>query len=395
MSKAYQSSSYVDQLLSKLPNGFSESTLYKKCIEKRIGKKRLKSISSQGIGFNEIPFSTPLTEIPEKFLTDVLNFVGYINETKSKTFGIKGVKLSTGEETEKNIPYVHRWTSIYRMGLLAKLYQLEEYLGKNVSDVTMITLTVYQRGFDPEQCLLNLMDNYKKLLDIMRHKFNKNSPIDYFYILEPHETGYPHMHIMYMRALSDDEKNWIKDRWSSKYGAGSFDHGINFSDAHESDNGFFKSGSIARVRGYLMKYLTKGLFSDKKHFYEIGGRKVYFNMPLHELLFNSLLKKHKIRLWNCSRHFSKVMKREEKDLSDWECTEVSQYHNDELINVIWSNEGGIRPDFIWIWKHFCSWVSKPLGCESFYDSSHYKIEYDNNSSLWVAYERVCVPVSIL
>ena len=389
--KSYQEPSYVDKLIAKLPGGFSESPLYQMVVS-RIGKKRLSKPSLDGLDFGEIPFNETLKAIPAESVTDVLSFVGYVNDTKDRTFHIKGMNLAKGEETVNKIPYVHRWTEVYRRGLLAKLYQLEEHLGSDCSEVTMITLTVYQAGFTPEQCLLKLMDNYKKLLDVMRHKFNKGSPVDYYYILEPHKTGYPHMHIMYMKMLTDDQKEWIKEKWSAKYGAGSFEHGVNFSEPKASEDGGFAAGSVARVRGYLMKYLAKGLFSDKQYRYTIGGRRVVFSMPLYELLFNSLLKKHKVRLWNCSRNFSAIMKRPETEGGDWECTEVSQYKAGDLLGVVWSSVGGVRPSFVSVWKEFCSWVNKP--CVELYTDRGYKIEHEpmRDKNKWVCYEHVYVPI---
>lgn len=81
------------------------------------------------------------------------------------------------------------------------------------------------------------------------------------------------------------------------------------------------------------------------------------------LLFNALLKKHSIRLWGCSRRYSKIMKNSESnDSEDWECEEVSQYRatraedqtDDNLIGVIWSKKYGLRPDFVQTWKYILS-----------------------------------------
>jgi hypothetical protein len=93
------------------------------------------------------------------------------------------------------------------------------------------------------------------------------------------------------------------------------------------------------------------------------GRKIPLEMSLGELLFNSILKKMHSRLWGCSRNFSQIMKRPEKEhANEWECVEVDQlyepYQEEEtpeerkehLLSVLWTKEGGLRPDSVKRWK---------------------------------------------
>jgi hypothetical protein len=89
----------------------------------------------------------------------------------------------------------------------------------------MITLTVYQRGMNPITCLLNLMRAYRCLMDVMRKKYGK---VDYFWMLEPHKTGYAHMHLLYWRVLSEGEQEHIRELWERKYKAGREGIGIGF-----------------------------------------------------------------------------------------------------------------------------------------------------------------------
>jgi hypothetical protein len=268
----------------------------------------------------------PLKRIPAQFVPDVLGFTDYLETTAKKTFKVFGHYTETGEITEKEIPYIHRWNPIYRKSILAKLYQLEEYVDYTASAVTMITLTIAHGNIDQEECLLMLVKFYTKLFDVLRHEYGA---IDYFYILEPHKSGYAHMHIMYMKKLSDMEQVHIKKLWADKYGVGSYEHGIDFSEPRASTDGFFEGGSIGRIRGYIMKYISKGLVDES------GVSK----MPLNELLFNSLLKKHKIRLWNSSRNFSQVMseKKDPKEL-DWECDRTELHYDGEFLKMVWERK---------------------------------------------------------
>jgi hypothetical protein len=66
-----------------------------------------------------------------------------------------------------------------------------------------------------------------------------------------------------------------------KYQAGREDVGVAFSLPSASKDSDFKAGSIAEVRFYLMKYLSKG---------------VYKKMEPSEILFNAVLWKTKTRM---------------------------------------------------------------------------------------------------
>lgn len=273
-------------------------------------------------------FGRPLKHIPRQFKQDVANFTGYLAETAQKYFKITTKK---GDEIRENcIEYVHRWTKLYRRALLAKLYQLQDYVVENnlTDQLTMITLTVPQRGKDQEECLFELLSNYNKLLKLMRYYLKTQ---DYFYVLEPHETGYCHMHILYIKKLTDAEKDNIIRIWSKKYFPGCKgveEHGVNFADPRESFPSDYhetcSAGSITFLRSYLMKYVSKGLYSE--------------SMTKGELLFNSLLKKHNIRLWNSSRHLSQVMKQREDTDSDTEESEtlkIELYQDGEFVKQIY------------------------------------------------------------
>lgn len=262
-------------------------------------------------------FGRALSHIPRQFKHCVGNFTGYLAETSRRSFKITTKKGN--EIKEKFVGYIHRWTPTYRKSILAKLYQLEASLTEEEKkNVTMITLTTSQRGEDQEECLLKLLKYYNRLFKLLRYYFGT---LDFFYILEPHKTGYPHMHIMYMKVLSDDEKKLIVNLWENKYGVGTH-KGMDFSEPKESLDGKCKSGSVAFVRSYLMKYISKGLYSE--------------SMTKGELLFNSLIKKHKIRLWNCSRNFSKIMKKPDNPQSeDWECQKVELYQDDEFVSLVY------------------------------------------------------------
>lgn len=290
-----------------------------------------------------------LTSIPKSYMNDVSNYVGYLADTALRTFRVKGKDLKTGAETVKDIPYVHRWTNIYKNGFLAKMYQLETHLDIQEacqgisSEATMITLTVRHTGRTVEECLQLLKEKWKKLHDVL---FRINGAVDYFRAFEPHKSGYPHMHVFYMMRFSKDLQTRLRHLWNLKYELGTKRQGIHFREVRSSSDGSFSSGSISKMRGYVMKYVGKSLFpspTDPDYDYIFGEKHVTLKLPPKQLLFNSILKKTKTRLWNASRNFSRVMARPKKDLSDWQCTEVTQMRGDETVSVLWTQEGGRFP----------------------------------------------------
>lgn len=291
----------------------------------------------------------PLRGIPKSYTTDVLNFIGYLDDTAQKTFTIKGIDLSTGEETIKIKPYVHRWTEIYSRGFLCKMYQLENALCDDIRDITMITLTVRHTRKTAEECLYLLREKWTKLRKVLGYYFGT---IDFFRAFEPHKSGFPHMHILYMKHIPGESQKDLKKLWSEKYEMGDEAHGIHFLAPRASKNGTFESGSIGRIRGYIMGYVSKSLCpsSDAPDYdYCFTGRHHTLKYAPNYLLFNSLLKKTKTRLWGASRNFSKIMAYVKNPALNWQCTQVIQTGGDRDV-LVWDKDAGLRPEVVKAWK---------------------------------------------
>lgn len=342
--------------------------LRNKCIEVR--EKRAKKVNKEPDkepyrlpNIDYLSKGRPLKDIPKRFIGDVLNFVGYLSDTAKRSFCIKMRNKLTGAYLPpKWKPYVHRWTDIYKKGILAKMYLLEGYYGEDISELEFITLTTYQRGFDQEEAMLRLNEGLKKLLDLLRFRYGAQ---DYVWMREAHKSGYSHVHLVYFKKLTDLEKEGLQKIWHEKYGLGSEERGLYFSPPRASEDGLCPAGSIKSIRSYLMKYISKGLYSDSL---------VSESMEKGELLFNSLLKKTKSRLWGCSRNLSRVMKRPVDPKSEeFECVEVDQYYGvnlDEIqefyqdetkeeqkthfYSVLWTKDKGLRPDLVKKWKFIAS-----------------------------------------
>lgn len=392
----------VDSEPDRLAQKCHDAKMKRTCVHKPEKVDVLPEINGKG---------RPLTEIPKQYLKDVVSFVGYVADTAKREFCIKMKNTVTGAFLTKFKPYVHRWTSIYKKGILAKMYQLEAYTGNEIEDVEFITLTTYQSGTNRESALCKLKEGRKKLLDLLRWRFGT---IDYVWVFEPHQSGFSHLHLVYFKKLSESERVSLKTLWHEKYELGDYEHGLSFSDPRASIDGVCVGGSIRSIRNYFMKYVSKGLYSDSSNEYNFLGHKLPFSMSLGELLFNSLLKKTKTRLWGASRHFSEIMKRPEKEKSEeWECFEVDQcygnlrdeetFYPDETLeqrkkrffSVLWTKDSGLRPKMVKVWKWFNTvptWIADYSKRE--YALKGIKFE-DCSDGFTRFYEPVMVPVEVV
>jgi hypothetical protein len=289
-------------------------------------------------------FGKPLTCIPKSYTTDVLNFVGYLANTAKRTFTIEGIDRETGEKTLTEKPYIHRWTEIYARGFYAKMYQLENALEDDIRNVTMVTLSMSHRGRTAEECMLELREKWKKLRQVLWDHFGT---VDFFRTFEPHASGFPHMHVLYMRTITLEEQSALKKLWSDKYGMGNRANGIHFLAPRASSDGHFKAGAVAKIRGYLIKYVGKCLYpkdDGPDYDYKLRGKTYKLKYSPKMLLFNALLKKTKTRLWGASRNFSKIMAPLKEMRPNWECLCVTQKLDGEVVNTICDKENGSYPD---------------------------------------------------
>lgn len=164
------------------------------------------------------------------------------------------------------IPYKTRWSPEYRKSMIGKMYGVEEYLKKSSRSgvVTLLTLTGYQGGElsrDVKGRVVSRLELFAEmrrgweLLSSLIRRVSKG--LEYVWVMEPHKSGYPHMHVAifgYVPKELQDRLCWL---WSEKYQIGSAEHGIDFSVKSVKE-------SIQSVRNYLMKYITKGIGGEGK-----------------------------------------------------------------------------------------------------------------------------------
>jgi hypothetical protein len=229
---------------------------------------------------------------------DVIDFLNYLDSTAGTRLRLRGLGADS-VEVETEIEYIHRWTATYRKSWLAKMYLLDEWYQENRPPVTLMTLTTYQDGWYSRKKgrMMTIPESFNalkigwdKLSKVLR-KPETLGKFEYFWAMEPHETGYPHMHNAVYADVPESLQEKIIDLWES-YGVGT-SYGIDFS-VRESKT------DIKSLRNYLMKYLAKGLGKSGSRF---GDEPM---LPGH-LVFHSQVWKHHWRIFGSSRNLSKVM----------------------------------------------------------------------------------------
>lgn len=204
------------------------------------------------------------------------HFVDYLDKCEQKGFLIRGYDTVRGKFVHCRLPYENRWAPGRRKELSEKLKRLE-YWFELQSDrpVTMITLTSYQKkwlekgkiryGYNDvsiQGAWHDLNVGRGKLLKLIAKYFPGT---DYFWVVEPHQSGYVHYHLAVFADISNEVKDnkgkgiedKFRDLWSKKWKIGSHTYGLDFSHKKNKDD------KIQHLKNYLSKYLEKGFLMNK------------------------------------------------------------------------------------------------------------------------------------
>ena len=267
-------------------------------------------------------------------IRDVRYFCKYLEQTDSLTFRITGTTDYEGHDLKvvREVPYVHRWTALYKSAVIAKFYQLEYYLADNpVDTITMLTLTTFhaydKNGRPSANSTATIPEAFETLKtgwDKLRNAI-KAKGYNYVWILEPHKTGYPHIHVIILGEVKPRHQTALKNLWF-KYGCGSAEHGAKFTAKTGPD-------SVKSIRNYLMKYMIKS-WKDSR-------------WTTAQLVFNAVVKKNNWKLWGSTSDITEIMKRDAppKTGIDWHKTEtlrpgiIPDIHGNEIVcrlsNTVW------------------------------------------------------------
>jgi len=301
--------------------------------------------------FNELPGDHHL----KKYYELSEQFCKYLDDCETKKIHLKGYDTKTGKFVHAPLDYDNRW-SPFRRKILSEMLKRLEYWFELQKDrpVTMITLTSYHEGLSISAAWEKLNNSRWLLLKLIRKYFGQ---VDYFWVVEPHKSGYIHYHLAVFADVSNNVKDnkgkgmedKFRDLWSKKYKTGNHTYGLQFSQ--KTDN-----QKIKGLKDYLSKYLRKGFLMGT---WSIGM-----------LVFNAHLWDMGFRMYGASKCISHIMKLPEQPhkqtvwletkLEDNEGEKVihyRQYIPDWLDSDFWLYGGELRhtdpPS-----QYFCDWGRK-------------------------------------
>lgn len=236
----------------------------------------------------ELPSNHPARKY-DKVCSD---FVEYLDKCEQKGFVVKGYDTKKGKILNLPMAYNNRWGQTRRAELSDKLKRLEFWFEMQEDrPVTMITLTSYQADHTIPQAWQALNKGRHNLLSMLSKYLGK---IDYFWVPEPHKSGYVHYHMAVFADIPIELENKLRKLWAEKYQIGSHTYGLNFSQKRD------KKSKINHLKNYLSKYLEKGFL--------IG------EWTTGMLLFNAHLWDTGFRMYGASKRIRDMMNiKDEKD----------------------------------------------------------------------------------
>lgn len=157
------------------------------------------------------------------------------------------------------LPHNHRFKEAYRKMTYAKLKAAERHIKRRWGDTcptTLLTLTARQKTADgepraPAEVLKELAGGWDKLRRVL-YRETKGVQTEYMAVWEPHQSGYPHLHILLFGTARPSLGEKVRGLWSEKYGIGD-------KEAQDAEIRKGRSAQIDNPAAYVMKYLSKTL----------------------------------------------------------------------------------------------------------------------------------------
>jgi len=233
-------------------------------------------------------------------------FIEFLKRSESVRLRLDGCDVSTDQWKTCLMSGLHRWKTEYKKRIYAKLRQLNPWYEQNRTPLTMATFTTRQRGLSiPEQVdlLRRSFNKAKKLLNKYLGKF------PYFWIVEPHKSGYAHIHMLIFKSIPRSLRYKVASAWSGSYGVGGYKESLKFSISKTQR-------SLGSAGAYVFKYIEKTLEYDLLSNTDSGYFKLsawVWKMSKHDTGYTG------VRFWGCSRDLSEVM----------------SYAGEEDTNTIW------------------------------------------------------------
>lgn len=221
-------------------------------------------------------------------------FDRFLEESDRCSMRLDGCTISNDAWCTRRISGLHRWKPEYRKRVYAKLQCLNSWYDQHHSPITFVTFTTRQQGLTkPEQ------------LDLLKSSFNKGKKIlnkrlgrfSYVWVLECHESGYSHIHMIIFKAISRKVRKELKGLWNEKYGAGGFSEAVNFS-IRKGQRDLRSAG--AYIFAYVTKTVDYDLLKSADTGYYIQSSWIW-KMSRHDTDYTG------VRTWGCSRDISEAM----------------------------------------------------------------------------------------
>jgi len=163
------------------------------------------------------------------------------------------------------LPHTHRFTAEYRKKTYARLKDVERHVqdvwGEEVP-TTLLTLTAPhkdERGeYRPfDEVLSDLKDGWDKARRVIRRE-TEGVKTEYLAVYEPHETGYPHLHVLIFGVARPSLGEKVTEYWVDRYVDGAS------LDAQDVTVRRGRSVDLESPAAYIMKYLSKTLVRDSE-----------------------------------------------------------------------------------------------------------------------------------
>lgn len=220
------------------------------------------------------------------------------------------------------LDYEHRWMSRYRRETYAKIEAMEQHVKRHYGEsvpTTLVTLTAGQSDRDgnplpPASVMEDMREGWSKLRKQISRK-TSGYDSEYIKVWEPHESGYPHLHVVivgaYLKTLEDD----IRRLWCERYDIGE-------PWAQDVNARLNEQESALDAVGYALKYIKKGFPKDEDDI-RASDRVERAHNRIPEKpgmdVFHSMLWALDIRQYSASQGFTQAAARDSPDTGySWE-----------------------------------------------------------------------------
>lgn len=296
------------------------------------------------------------------------DFCEYLDLCEQKGFVVHGFDYANNEIHDHYLEYENRWAPGRRRELSEKLDRLEYWFSLQMDrPVTMITLTSYHEGHTIQEAWDELSRSRGKLLKLIAHYFDKP---DYFWVVEPHKSGYVHFHLAVFADVSNNKKDkygeGIEDKfrrlWSKKYHTGNHTYGLDFSQKKGDEK-------LRSLKKYLSKYLQKGFLLDK--------------WTPAMLVFNACLWDTGFRMYGASKNVSHIMNIEEEkqDKIVWLETKINDVKKDTHAD---GTEYTYQEDrVVWYRQYIPDWLDSPFWLQDENNKNQWSLRHNDPDAIYI------------